>query len=69
MSNITVFLDNIAMSRDRPALIAPSEGLELTYGEILSRISRTALVLTDQGVGKGDRVCIYLDSCPEHLIS
>ncbi|HNY88376.1 MAG TPA: AMP-binding protein [Methanoregulaceae archaeon] len=69
MSNITVFLDNIAISRDRPALIAPSEGLELTYGEILSRISRTALVLTDQGVGKGDRVCIYLDSCPEHLIS
>jgi long-chain acyl-CoA synthetase len=69
MSNITVFLDNIAMSRDRPALIAPSEGLELTYKEILSRMSRTARALNNQGVGKGDRVCIYLDSCPEYIVS
>jgi long-chain acyl-CoA synthetase len=69
MSNITVFLDNFAISRDRPALIAPSENRELTYGEIISRMSRTARALAEQGVVKGDRVCIYLDSCPEYLIS
>jgi long-chain acyl-CoA synthetase len=69
MSNITVFLDNNALIHDRPAVVAPSEGLELTFGDLLSRMSRTARALEDQGIRKGDRVCIYLDSCSAYLVS
>jgi long-chain acyl-CoA synthetase len=69
MSNITVFLDNNARIHDRPAVVAPSEGLELTFGDLLSWMSRTARALEDQGIRKGDRVCIYLDNCPEYLVS
>jgi long-chain acyl-CoA synthetase len=69
MSNITVFLDNNALMYDRPAVVAPSEGLELTFRDLLTRMSRTARALEDQGIRKGDRVCIYLDSCSEYLIS
>ena len=69
MSNITVFLDNNALIYDRPAVVDPSEGLELTFRDLLTRMSRTARALEDKGIRKGDRVCIYLDSCPEYLIS
>ncbi|MDD1708943.1 MAG: acyl--CoA ligase [Methanoregulaceae archaeon] len=69
MSNITVFLDNNALIHDRPAIVAPAENLELTFGDLLSRMSGTARALADQGIGRGDRVCIYLDSCPGYLVS
>ena len=69
MLNITTFLDNHARIRDRTAVIAPSQGKEYTYPGLCSMMSRIAGVLSDQGIRKGDRVCICLDSSPEYLAS
>jgi long-chain acyl-CoA synthetase len=69
MPNITTFLDNKALIRDRPALIAPSRGICYSYQELLDEVNRSAVRLMELGVGKGDRVCIYLDSIPAYLIS
>ncbi len=64
MPNITVFLDNNALIHTRPAVVDASDGLALGYGDLLSRMSRMARALMEQGVAKGDRVCIYLDRLP-----
>ena len=69
MLNITTFLDNHARTSDRTAVISPSQGKEYTYSSLLSMMSRIAGDLSDQGIRKGDRVCIYLDSSPEYLAS
>jgi len=69
MPNITVFLDNNALIHTRPALVDSSNSLALGYGDLLSRMSRMARALMEQGVRKGDRVCMYLDSCPDYLVS
>jgi len=36
-----------------------------TYSELYSEVSRMSNVLRDQGIKKGDRVCIYLPMIPE----
>lgn len=58
---------------DQTALIwegnAPDEDKTFTYGELLQEVKRFANVLKAQGVGKGDRVCIYLQMIPELAIS
>lgn len=41
----------------------------ITYNELYDRVSRMANVLRDQGIKKGDRVCIYLPMIPELAIS
>ncbi len=41
----------------------------ITYKELYARVARMANVLTDQGVRKGDRVCIYLPMIPELAVS
>ena len=69
MPNITTFLDNNALIRDWPALIAPSRGIRYSYRELLAEVNRLAMSLMELGIGKGDRVCIYLDSIPAYLIS
>ncbi len=69
MPNITTFLDNNALIRDRPALIAPLHGICWSYRELLDKVNLLALRLRDQGIGKEDRVCIYLDSLPAYLAS
>jgi long-chain acyl-CoA synthetase len=69
MPNITTFLDNNALIRDQPALIAPSRGTRFSYPDLLDEVNRLALRLKENGIGKGDRVCIYLDSTPAYLIS
>ncbi|MDD2328052.1 MAG: acetate--CoA ligase [bacterium] len=40
-----------------------------TYNQLYSEVSRMANVLRDQGVKKGDRVCIYLPMIPELAIA
>ncbi len=69
MPNISTFLDNNARIRDGPALIAPSRGICSTYQELLEEVNRLALRLRECGLGKGDRVCIYIDSIPAYLVS
>ena len=47
----------------------PDEDKTFTYGELLEQVKRFANVLKAQGVGKGDRVCIYLQMVPELTIA
>ena len=48
----------------------PSEGAQhITYRELHERVCRFANVLKNQGIGKGDRVCIYLPMIPELAVS
>ena len=48
----------------------PSEESEhITYNQLHARVNQFANVLKDQGVKKGDRVCIYLPMIPELAIS
>ena len=48
----------------------PNEPAEhITYKQLHSRVNQFANVLKDNGVGKGDRVCIYLPMIPELAIS
>lgn len=43
----------------------PSDDKKITYREAYENICRLANVLKDRGVGKGDRVCIYMPMIPE----
>ncbi|GAA4268289.1 acetate--CoA ligase [Hyunsoonleella aestuarii] len=45
----------------------PSE--HITYNQLSKRVNRFANVLKNQGIKKGDRVCIYLPMIPELAIS
>jgi acetyl-CoA synthetase len=48
----------------------PSEtALHITYNELYERVSRMSNVLREQGVRKGDRVCIYLPMIPELAVA
>ncbi|WP_298553467.1 acetate--CoA ligase [uncultured Algibacter sp.] len=48
----------------------PKEAAEhITYNQLHERVNRFANVLKDQGIKKGDRVCIYLPMIPELAIS
>ncbi len=57
----------------RPALIHDSAmtGVQrtYTYGELTELVARFAGVLRDQGVGRGDRVLIYMPMIPEAAIA
>ncbi|MEE8625365.1 MAG: propionyl-CoA synthetase [Acidiferrobacterales bacterium] len=58
---------------DQAALIYDSPVTQtkrrITYSELLDEVSRIAGVLVSQGVGKGDRVIIYMPMVPEALIA
>ncbi len=47
----------------------PSETRTFTFKELLKQVEKFANVLKQRGVGKGDRVCIYLQMIPELAIS
>ena len=48
----------------------PSEEAQhISYNELYIRVSKMANVLRDQGIKKGDRVCIYLPMIPELAIT
>ena len=54
---------------DRTALIwegnNPSEDRHFSYSELLRKVQKFANVLKDLGVGKGDRVCLYMQMVPQ----
>ena len=59
---------------DKPAIIwepnDPNEAYRvLTYRQLLEKVEQTANMLKNNGVKKGDRVCIYLPMVPELAIS
>ncbi|WP_428847048.1 acetate--CoA ligase [Rhizohabitans arisaemae] len=43
----------------------PGDTREITYGDLLTEVSKAANALTELGVGKGDRVAIYMPMIPE----
>lgn len=65
---------HLAKRGDKTAIIFepnnPDEpALEISYNELYNRVCKMANVLKEQGVKKGDRVCIYLPMIPELAIS
>ncbi len=45
------------------------EAQHISYNELHQRVSKMANVLREQGIQKGDRVCIYLPMIPELAVS
>lgn len=45
------------------------EAQHITYNELHERVCKMANVLRDQGIEKGDRVCIYLPMIPELAVA
>lgn len=65
---------HIANLGDRPAIIwEPNDPKEstrtLTYSQLLFKVKQFANVLKNNGVKKGDRVCIYMGMIPELAIA
>ncbi|KAL3960070.1 hypothetical protein ACCO45_005187 [Purpureocillium lilacinum] len=58
---------------DRVAIIYEADeaedGRNVTYGELLRQVSKTAWTLKQMGVRKGDTVAIYLPMIPEAIIA
>ncbi|BCX82163.1 acetyl-CoA synthetase [Methylomarinovum caldicuralii] len=58
---------------DQTALIwesdNPAVSQRFTYRELHAQVCRLANVLKNQGIGKGDRVCIYLPMIPEAAVA
>ncbi|MBF0695673.1 MAG: acetate--CoA ligase [Flavobacterium sp.] len=65
---------HLAKRGDKTAIIfEPNDPEEesqfITYNQLYERVARMANVLRDQGIRKGDRVCIYLPMIPELSIA
>ena len=69
MSNITTLLDSKSVPEAKAALICPSRNETYSYKKLRAEMNRIGQGLVSLGVKKGDRVCLYLDSSPEYLIS
>ena len=65
---------HLAKKGDKTAIIFEpndpnEEALHISYNELHQRVCKMANVLREQGVKKGDRVCIYLPMIPELAIT
>jgi len=69
MPNCTTFLDANAHNPAKVALIVPSRGESYTYADLRDQVSQIGRGLIDLGIGHGDRVCIYLESSLEYLVT
>ena len=69
MANVSTLLDSKSVPSEKPALVQPSTGIVYSYGMLRSEMNRIANGLSGLGIARGDRVCIYLDSSPEYLVS
>ena len=47
----------------------PGERRDITYRELKHMVARTANVLKERGVRRGDRVCIYMPMIPEAVVA
>jgi acetyl-CoA synthetase len=65
---------HLAKKGDKTAIIFEpndpnEEAIHITYNELHQKVSKMANVLIEQGIKKGDRVCIYLPMIPELAIT
>src|SRR5690606_25557313 len=58
--------ERIAIIHDSPVTGSKTR---ITYGELLERVAGFAGALAARGVGKGDRVIIYMPMVPEALVA
>ncbi|MEP9399147.1 propionyl-CoA synthetase [Mesorhizobium sp. KR2-14] len=58
--------DQVALIYDSPVTVRQQK---FTYAEMLAEVTALAAVLQDQGVGKGDRVIIYMPMVPEAVFA
>src|SRR6201992_2592057 len=58
--------DQLALINDSPLTGSVTK---FTYAELLSEVKTLAAVMTDFGVGKGDRVIIYMPMVPEAVVA
>ncbi|WP_129361044.1 MULTISPECIES: propionyl-CoA synthetase [Micrococcaceae] len=58
--------NQVAIRYDSPVADAQQD---ITYGDLLERVSNFAGALTARGVSKGDRVLLYLPMIPESLVA
>ncbi len=56
-----------AVEREPGKTFVEVSGQSISYGEFLERARRTAGMFQGMGIGKGDRVCLFLYNCPEFL--
>lgn len=67
MATIASMLERAAEARpDAPAMV--SDGVEITYAELLGLTRRAAAGLAAQGIGSGDRLALWLPNVPAYLI-
>ena len=59
--------DSASRYPDKTACVSGER--RLTFGEIDAQSNRLARALMDAGVRKGGRVAVYLDNCPEAVVS
>ena len=52
--------------RDKPFLFVESDGRAFTYTEFDREVDRAARLLASLGVGRGDRVSLYLTNSAEY---
>lgn len=65
---------HLAKRADKTAILfepndPKEEAQHITYKQLYKRVAKMANVLQDQGIKKGDRVCIYLPMIPELAVS
>jgi acetyl-CoA synthetase len=65
---------HLAIRGDKTAIIwepndPKEEAQHISYNELYTRVNKTANVLREMGIEKGDRVCIYLPMIPELAVT
>jgi crotonobetaine/carnitine-CoA ligase len=60
------FLDE-AVRRDPDKVFVEISGQSFTYGQVQQTARQTAAMFQSLGVGKGDRVCLFMPNCPEYI--
>ena len=65
---------HLSVRGDKTAIIwepndPKEEAQHISYNELYKRVNKTANVLREMGIDKGDRVCIYLPMIPELAIT
>jgi len=59
--------DSAALRPDKPALFAA--GTWHTYGQLNARANSLARLLLDRGLGRGDRVALFIENSAEYVVS
>src|SRR4029079_11110782 len=63
--------DQVALIHDSPLAnpAGPSTITKFTYAELLAEVRTLAAIMQDFGVGKGDRVILYMPMVPEAMVA